>query len=111
MNHNQNRRTPNHHHHKQNPNRIKGSNFFRAGQIFSVIYHLSLLVLIYLLVQQGESELALKVFVINAGIVIVAYSLATIERVLFASSGRKFRPGNRGHSNRRFNNNLQRSSS
>ena len=111
MTNNQNRRNSNHHHRNQNNNRIKGFNFFRAGQIFSVIYHLFLLALIYLLVEKGESELALKVFVVNAGIVIVAYTLATIERVLFASSGRRFRSGNRNHSNRRFNNNSSQKSS
>jgi hypothetical protein len=55
-----------------------------------------LLGLIYILVDRGESELALKVFAINAGIIIFAFTISKIERSIFNSS-RKYRPNNRRH--------------
>jgi len=63
--------------------RISGKTFFRAGQIFSVIYHLSLLALILILIQKGESQTGLKVFAINAAIVICVNLVSTIERIFF----------------------------
>ncbi len=65
---------------------LGGKTFFRAGQIFSVIYHLSLLVLLYILIEKGQTDSALKIFLINAVIVISATIISTIERIFFGKN-------------------------
>lgn len=62
---------------------IGGKTFFRAGQIFTIIYHLSLLALIYILVEKGEVEVGLKIFAINAALLVIATLVSTIERIFF----------------------------
>lgn len=81
---------------------VSGKTFFRAGQIFSIIYHLALLLLIVILVQKGEVKTALKIFAINAAIVIFATLVSTIERIFF----NKNRPYKGNY--RRNNNNKRR---
>ena len=63
-----------------NEHRHKRNSFFRAGQIFSILYHLSSFALAYLLVKEGEQTLAFKLLLLNAGLVIFALLLAAIER-------------------------------
>lgn len=63
-------------------NRPKRNSFFRAGQVFSFIYHITSLGLIYLLVQDGEQDLAFKLLLVNAGLVVFALILAAVERKL-----------------------------
>jgi hypothetical protein len=86
--------------HKGGYKKTRRINFFRSGQIFSVVYHLSLLILLYILIEKGESDIALKVFAINAGIVLFAFTISTAERIIFNSLKRsgKHRGNNRERS-------------
>lgn len=82
-----------------NEHRHKRNSFFRAGQIFSIIYHLTSFGLVYLLVKEGEQELAFRLLLINAGLVIFALLLAAIERRF--NSSRHSRSGRGGRNNSR----------
>jgi hypothetical protein len=91
-------------HHKNSRSNAQKLSFYRVGQIFSITYQLSLLVLIYLLVTKGQQEMALKVFVINAGIVILSLVFSSIERVIYNASKRSkqnYRRRNSDHSGSR----------
>ena len=86
---------------------------FRLGQIFGLIYNLAVLYLVYDLIQGDEKELAVKIFAINAAVIIFALLVTSIERkVLSRKPPRRMRndkrPGNRNHANR--NNNRDRDS-
>ena len=50
-------------------NHNRGLNSFRLGQIFSVIYNLAIILLTFWLVNKGEQNLALTIFVINAALI------------------------------------------
>lgn len=82
-----------HHHRNMHNKRPRKFNLFRSGQIFGIVYHLALFLLLYILVEKGESKLALKVFVINAGIVLSAFIISTLERMFFKS----FKKGSNRH--------------
>ena len=79
---------------------VSGKTFFRAGQIFSIIYHICLLVLITILVQKGELQTALKIFAINAAIVICATLVSTVERLYF-NKNRPYKGNYRRNNNKR----------
>jgi hypothetical protein len=93
---------PHYHNRPYNENRQRRNSFFRAGQIFSFLYHLTSLGLMYLLVKEGEKELAVKILMVNAGLVVFALLLAAVERKLNPKHGR---PNNRGRNNNRPYNN------
>ena len=57
----------------------------------------------YLLIQEGEKELAVKILMVNAGLVVFALLLAAVERKLNPKHGG--RPNNRGRNNNRPYNN------
>jgi len=82
-------------------NRHKRNSFFRAGQIFSLIYHLSALGLVYILVEKGEAQLAFKFIMLNAGLVVFALLLAAVERKLNPRKGGGHRGGRRDTRHRR----------
>jgi len=90
-------------HHSENnkwhhgENRQKRNSFFRAGQIFSFIYHLTSLGLVYILVQDGESALAFKLIMFNAGLVVFALLLAAVERKLNPKPKHRGRRDNNRH--------------
>ena len=77
---------------------------FRLGQVFGLIYNLAVLYLVYDLVQDGEKDLALKIFVLNIGIIAFALLVTSVERkVLTRKPARKSRDRNfkgRGNNNR-----------
>ena len=86
---------------------------FRLGQVFGLIYNLAVLYLVYDLIQDGERELAIKIFAINAAVIIFALLVTSIERkVLSRKPPRRMRndkkSGNRNNGNR--NNNRDRDS-
>ncbi len=69
---------------------------FRLGQVFGLIYNLALLCLIYNLIQNGEKELALKIFALNVAIVAFAMLVTSIERrVITRKPPRRTRNDNR----------------
>ena len=85
------------HRHKMQENQQKANNssyFF--GMIFGTFYNIGLLYLIYGLVNDGYRALALKLFVINAFIILSCFGLLTFSRKL---SFRK--PFNKNYDNRR----------
>src|SRR4051812_12223109 len=62
------------HRHRWQDKYLKTSTLsFRLGQFFGVIYNLALLVLVYDLIQEGEKDLALKIFFGN--IALIAFAL------------------------------------
>ena len=86
---------------------------FRLGQLFGLIYNLAVLYLVYDLIGDGEKELAVKIFAINAAVIIFALLVTSIERkVLSRKPPRRMRndkrSGNRNSGNR--NNNRDRDS-
>jgi len=90
------------HRHKLQENQQKANNssyFF--GMIFGLFYNLSLLYFIYDLVEKGYRSLALKLFIINAGIIILSFGLLSFSRKS------TFRKTNhvRHNNNKRFNKN------
>ena len=85
------------HRHKLQENQQKANNssyFF--GMIFGTFYNIGLLYLIYGLVNDGYRALALKLFVINAFLILSCFGLLTFSRKL---SFRK--PFNKNYDNRR----------
>ena len=101
-----NRNRDRHHNPKfQDDNRQKRNSFFRAGQIFSIIYHLASFAFAYLLLQEGEKDLAFKLLAINAALVAFAYILSAAERRFSPKHNRRGRGGrrdNRPHNKKRF---------
>jgi uncharacterized membrane protein len=85
------------HRHKLQENQQKANNssyFF--GMILGVIYNLSLLYLIYDLVNDGFRALALKLFIINAFLILSCFGLLTFSRKLSFK-----KPFNKNYDNRR----------
>jgi hypothetical protein len=73
---------------------------FRFGQVCGLIYNLALLYLVYVLISDNQSALALKLFAFNAAIIAFALVLTRIERrILSRKPARKargnVRPNNR----------------
>ena len=88
------------HRHKLQENQQKANNSsYFYGMIFGVIYNLGLLYLIYDLINQGYRSLALKLFIINAFLILSCFSLLTFSRKM---SARK--PNNKNYDNNRRNN-------
>ena len=88
------------HRHKLQENQQKANNssyFF--GMIFGTIYNLGLLYLIYDLISEGYRSLALKLFIINAFLILSCFGLLTFSRKM---SARK--PYNKNYDNNRRNN-------
>jgi uncharacterized membrane protein len=85
------------HRHKLQENQQKANNssyFF--GMILGVIYNLSLLYLIYDLINDGYRALALKLFIINAFLILSCFGLLTFSRKLSFK-----KPFNKNYDNRR----------
>ena len=85
------------HRHKLQENQQKANNssyFF--GMILGVIYNLSLLYLIYDLINDGYRALALKLFIINAFLILSCFGLLTFSRKLSFK-----KPYNKNYDNRR----------
>jgi hypothetical protein len=57
---------------------------FRLGQIFGLIYNLALLYLVYDLIQDGEKNLALKIFLSNIAIIAFALLVTSVERKIIS---------------------------
>ncbi|MCE3255106.1 MAG: putative rane protein [Rickettsiaceae bacterium] len=69
------------HRHSWQDKYLKFHNFsYRGGMIFSFIYNLALLALIFDLVKQGKTSLALKFFIINAALIAFAIVVTAVER-------------------------------
>jgi uncharacterized membrane protein len=85
------------HRHKlqENQQRANNSSYF-FGMILGVIYNLSLLYLIYDLVNDGFRALALKLFIINAFLILSCFGLLTFSRKLSFK-----KPFNKNYDNRR----------
>ncbi len=73
---------------------------FRLGQIFSFGYNLAVIYLVYTLIQQGEKDLALKIFFGNLMLIAFALILTFFSNKAFAE--RSSRRGGK-HRERRFN--------
>jgi len=76
---------------------------FRAGQLFGLIYNLALLYLVYDLIQNGEKDLALKIFTLNIAIIAFALLVTTVERKILSRKPRRrnFNNRNEGGDQRR----------
>jgi uncharacterized membrane protein len=67
---------------------------FRLGQLFGLAYNLALLYLVYILIQDGEKSLALKIFISNLALIAFAVLVTGVERkVLSRKPTRKGRDG------------------
>ncbi len=87
------------HRHKMQENQQKANNSsYFLGMIFGTIYNIGLLYLIYDLVNDGYRALALKLFIINAFLILSCFGLLTFSRKL---SFRK--PFNKNYDNNRRN--------
>ncbi len=69
---------------------------YRAGQFFGLVYNIALLYVVYDLISSGEKDLGVKIFTINALVMIFAILATTIERKVFSR-----RPSNRFRNNNR----------
>ncbi|NBX52336.1 MAG: hypothetical protein EBT63_01620 [Proteobacteria bacterium] len=88
------------HRHKLQENQQKANNtsyFF--GMVFGLFYNLALLYFIYDLVEKGFRSLALKLFIINAGIIVISFGLLSFSRKFTFRKTNHVRHGN----NKRFN--------
>jgi len=82
--------------HKWQDKYLTTNNFnFRLGQVCGLIYNLALLYLIYDLIQGGEKNLALKLFVGNLAIIAFALLVTSIERRVLSR-----KPPRRNHNSR-----------
>lgn len=87
------------HRHAWQDKYLKAHNLtYRLGQIAGLSYNIGLLYLVYTLVQDGENTLALKLFLINAGLIAFAIIATAAERRIF-SRRPQFRK--RGNNDRR----------
>jgi uncharacterized membrane protein len=69
------------HRHAWQEKYLKFHNFsYKLGLVFGFIYNIALLVLISNLIKDGNQSLALKLFTINAGLLVFAIVVTTIER-------------------------------
>jgi hypothetical protein len=57
---------------------------YRIGQLFGFIYNIALLYVVYDLITSGEKDLGLKIFAINAALMIFLILITTIERRIFS---------------------------
>ena len=90
------------HRHAWQDKYIKSHNLtYRLGQICGLAYNAGLLYLVYDLVQSGEQTLALKLFLINAGIIAFAIIATATERKIFSRRPlNKRRDGNHRRNNK-----------
>jgi uncharacterized membrane protein len=89
------------HRHKLQENQQIANNIsYFFGMIFGLVYNLALLYFIYDLVQRDLRSFALKLFIINAFLIITCFSLLTFSRKI------SFRKNQNNHKNynRRYNN-------
>lgn len=69
------------HRHSWQDRYLKSHNFsYRLGQVFGIIYNLSLLYVVVDLVREDKKDLALDIFVANAALILLALLVTTIER-------------------------------
>lgn len=87
------------HRHKLQENQQVANNIsYFFGMIFGLVYNLGLLYFIYDLVQKDMRSFALKLFIINAGLIIICFTLLTFSRKI------SFRKVNNKNYPRRYNN-------
>jgi uncharacterized membrane protein len=87
------------HRHKLQENQQVANNIsYFFGMIFGLVYNLGLLYFIYDLVQRDLRSFALKLFIINAGLIIICFALLTFSRKI------SIRKGNNKNFPRRYNN-------
>lgn len=85
------------HRHNWQDRYLSSHNFsYRSGQIFGIIYNLAILYLVYLFYKDGDVSSAIKLFSINAAVVIFAIFFTTFERRIFTRRPeKKFKNNNR----------------
>lgn len=82
---------------------------FRLGQVFGLIYNLALLYLVYDLIQDGEKNLALKIFFSNIAIIAFALLVTSLERkIISRKPPRRMRNDKRPNRNPNQNRNRDR---
>lgn len=87
------------HRHKLQENQQKANNIsYFFGMIFGLFYNLALLYFIYDLVQRDLRSFAIKLFIINAILIITCFSLLTFSRKI------SLRKNNNKNFPRRYNN-------
>ena len=74
---------------------MKNALSFRLGQIFSLIYNVSIIILIYTLVTIGEKKLAIIIFCVSASIIIFAIAVLAFEKRVFSRNS--FKSGARNY--------------
>lgn len=85
------------HRHAWQDKYLKSHNFsIRLGQICGLVYNILLLGVIYNLINAGEKHLALKLFTINAAVIVFVIVVTTFERRVFSR-----RPRSRGREDRK----------
>lgn len=67
---------------------------FRLGQFFGFLYNTALLAFIYDLIKEGNQDLAIKLFTINATLIGFVFLVTTIERKFFRKKRFEKRGGN-----------------
>lgn len=73
------------HRHSWQNKYLKSHNFsYRTGQVFGLVYNLALLALIYVLVGNGQQDLALKLFVANIALIVLILVVTSVERKVSA---------------------------
>ena len=66
--------------HDQRRHHSRGFNSFRLGQIFSIIYNLAILYLVYKLTQSQEKGLALEIFFGNIALITFGLLITSFNR-------------------------------
>jgi len=80
--------------HPSNRNNFKRSNSKRFGQIFGLIYNIALIYFVADLAKSGNEELALKIFAINAAVIVIAALLNKRSSKNKDDRRKNFRPRN-----------------
>lgn len=95
------------HRHDWQDRYLSSHNFsYRSGQLFGLIYNLGVLYLVYSLFRDGDKSSAIKLFLINAAIVIFAILFTTFERRIFTRRPeKKFKNKNRNRNKTKPKNN------
>lgn len=69
-----------HRHHLQNKQQKINSSSYLIGQVLGFAYNTALLIFVYYLVKNEHKELAVKIFLINALLIIIGLSLVTFGK-------------------------------
>lgn len=70
---------------------------FRLGQVFGLIYNLAVLYVVYTLIQDGEKNLALKLFITNIALIAFSLVVTGVERKILSR-----KPARKGRDNKNF---------